>query len=638
MQKLLQLKWPLFSQHLYISLLILVCLGVYCKGLNGPFLLDDKINIPQTRTSDLSLSSLKYAADSNASGMLGRPVSAVSFAISWQFSGSEDGAYYFKLHNLLIHCCCGILIYLIASQLQIFTEQNSKKRYWAVPFFIAGFWLLHPIQVSTVLYVVQRMTQLSVLFSLLFILSFMLGRKQLERKVWQGCVILFVFAPAFLLLGLFSKESAALSIILVAIIEIFIFRMRCTEGRAKKAHAFFCILIIIIPLISGCIYFLANSTSLLNYNIRNYSMLDRIYTQVHVLLFYLRMIFIPDISVMSLFHDDFPIQRQFHFSTFIMVSGMVTSLVLAWIIRKKRPLLALGVFWFFSCHLMESTIFPLEMVFEHRNYLAVVGAAMILTSMLVERKRILDSLKVMIVIAVLICLAVTTAIRVSSWSDKKVLISQAIKSHPNSARVQNNYANIMIKEGRLEEAKTYLLRAMQLTPEDLGPGLHMLLIDCNLGNAVTDVFFHELANRVKDRQISPYAALGFETLIDKVHNGECLGTVSFSQVKDLLLYGIEGENREFGSVYVYLARLEAYSGNYESAMNNFVKATDFESGTRKLNVLFNKIQIQFAFKRFKDAKDTYSEIYENKKDYDNAYLLAKIDRYYSYHQKFGIRK
>ncbi len=44
---------------------------------------------------------------------------------------------------------------------------------------------------------------------------------------------------------------------------------------------------------------------------------------------------------------------------------------MAW--RRRYPLFALAVLWYLAAHLIESTVVPLELYFEHRNYLAVVG-------------------------------------------------------------------------------------------------------------------------------------------------------------------------------------------------------------------------------------------------------------------------
>jgi len=44
---------------------------------------------------------------------------------------------------------------------------------------------------------------------------------------------------------------------------------------------------------------------------------------------------------------------------------------------KKRPMISFCILWYFGNLLIESSIFPLEMVFEHRLYLPMVGPSIL---------------------------------------------------------------------------------------------------------------------------------------------------------------------------------------------------------------------------------------------------------------------
>ncbi len=56
-----------------------------------------------------------------------------------------------------------------------------------------------------------------------------------------------------------------------------------------------------------------------------------------------------------------------------LVVFIVTLLVTGFAVRRRAPVLSLGILWFFAGQVLESTVLPLEIAFEHRNYLADYG-------------------------------------------------------------------------------------------------------------------------------------------------------------------------------------------------------------------------------------------------------------------------
>ena len=82
---------------------------------------------------------------------------------------------------------------------------------------------------------------------------------------------------------------------------------------------------------------------------------------------------------MSLFHDNFPIQRSLDLPTIALASGYLALIAAAFRLQRTRnAAIGFGILWFFLCHSLESTAVSLELVFEHRNYLAILGPAFVL--------------------------------------------------------------------------------------------------------------------------------------------------------------------------------------------------------------------------------------------------------------------
>src|SRR5690606_33752094 len=147
-----------------VSGIVLLCaatIAVYYPGLSSNFLLDDVNNlgslalIPEQGLLNYILAGL--------AGPTGRPLSLFSFAL--QAGSWPDNPFAFKTVNLVIHLACGGLIFLICSKLAGYLQLGLPESL-LFSLLVTAIWLLHPMQLTTVLYVVQRMTQLATLFIL----------------------------------------------------------------------------------------------------------------------------------------------------------------------------------------------------------------------------------------------------------------------------------------------------------------------------------------------------------------------------------------------------------------------------------------------------------------------------------------
>ena len=134
-------------------------------GLTGAFFFDDHPNIVENEAiqiNALDSAAIKQALSGPAAGPLGRPVSVASFALTHYFFSLD--AFAFKAVNLGIHLIAGVLAYWLAVMLlQAARATTDQRQHW-IPLWVFALWSLHPIQLTPVLHVVQRMTSLSALF------------------------------------------------------------------------------------------------------------------------------------------------------------------------------------------------------------------------------------------------------------------------------------------------------------------------------------------------------------------------------------------------------------------------------------------------------------------------------------------
>lgn len=151
-------------------LLVVLTIIAYIPGLSGPFLYDDFANLQILSNSFSSnISNIRDILSSGISSEIGRPIAILSFMLQPQ--SFPDSALTYKAINLLIHLINGYLVFILSSLLYQNLNQNSKnKQLFAL--LSTALWLLHPLFVSTTLYVIQRMTQLSFLFSVITLIYF----------------------------------------------------------------------------------------------------------------------------------------------------------------------------------------------------------------------------------------------------------------------------------------------------------------------------------------------------------------------------------------------------------------------------------------------------------------------------------
>jgi hypothetical protein len=362
----------------------------YWPGLHGSFLFDDFSSItdnPALHLAGFAPRDLMHAAFSSRAGLLFRPISMLSFAFNFYFFGNAP--FSFKLTNVLIHLINALLILWLTHRLLV----NCRRRFqfnWTdkqlgwTAVVISAAWALHPLNLTSVLYVVQRMTSLAALFTLAGMLAYVYGRERSQAGK-TGWPLVWVVTPFFGVLGLISKEDAALLPLYLLVIEGLIFGFRGAENRAAPSVYAFYVCGLIVPGLSGLAFLLTHSGWFLGgYAGRNFTLSERVLTEFRVVLLYVKWTFFPDIRQLALYHDDLRLSTGLlsPITTLLSLLGLCALAGIALWQRKRRPLISLGILWFFAGQMMESTVLPLLIAFEHRNYLPDYGLLLAFFSLL----------------------------------------------------------------------------------------------------------------------------------------------------------------------------------------------------------------------------------------------------------------
>lgn len=516
-------------------LLLAMTTIIYLPGLGGPFLFDDYPNLV-TPLNDWLGGKIGWQeiVFGNGSGPLGRVVSMASFLANAACSGLEPYAY--KLTNLVIHLLCGGLIYLLIERLlrrEPRYSQNSRR----IALLISALWLVHPIQASTVLYVVQRMAQLSTLFTLMALLVYVMARQRLEaRQARTALILLFAGIPAISILAVLSKENGALIPALCAVIEVSFFRPPMQSPRPISIKAFF-LAFLLIPGALAVIWLALHPEAILaGYADRTFTLGQRLLSEPRALIDYLSILLLPRGPSLGLYTDDFPISQGLLAppGTLIAICVLLAILSVAMLARKLDPLLFGGILFFFSAHLMESTAFPLEIYFEHRNYLPSVGFFMAVVAIASWGVRLASArsdhaprVPIWVVpgsILLVLVLALGTFARAGIWSSFALIATQGAAQHPDSLRAQMDYANILQKQGKADEVQRVFDHVA--TMEDLtarhAAAINTVTLQCMVSGTASAASVGKIHRMVGD-DFRTFEMMAFGNLADFLASHECEG-------------------------------------------------------------------------------------------------------------------
>jgi len=425
---------------------------VYWIGLRGPFLFDDGPNFSIIKEWLAGKASLDRVIFGNASWFNHRPLSMASFVVNVKVLGYTP--FGFKLANLGLHLLCGALAYNLLSRLMGRDRTLAPHAKLAASLVVAV-WLLHPLNVSTVLYAVQRMAQWATFFCLLGMWLYVWLRTRLENKdSTAGWIALFVAIPALTFVGVLGKQNAVILPALCLVLELAYFGM---PGQWPRPVKLFFALLIAIPAILACIGLAVRPMALLaGYDEYPFTLGQRLLSEGRVMWDYIQMLLVPHPPSMGIYTDDYLPSSGWLSppSTIVSIAALAAVSVTAWLARKVSPSIFAGWFLFLAGHVVEGTILPIELYYEHRNYLPAFGLFLSCAGILSIAVRRMSASGIRmgrvggaIAIAVFAMLAIQTHGRARVWSDVFTLAESALDNHPDSTRAVVNYAGLALESG-----------------------------------------------------------------------------------------------------------------------------------------------------------------------------------------------
>lgn len=436
---------------LAFAALLMVYVYLAWPALGGPFLFDDFHNLQNLQLISGTLD-WRHVGDYLAAftGSPGRPIAALSFLINDYAWPSH--AFSFKYTNLLIHLLNGVLLFGFLRQLAKVSPALPQHLFW--PLAAMAAWLIHPLQLSAQLLVVQRMTLLAATFSFagLWAYTLLLAR---AKNVWGAFAALAVLGTATVLAFL-CKENGALLPLFALVLNATLLRAVLESKPAALRRFIWCACA--LPAIAVVYVIVRQGLNPGAYQGRSFTLTERVLTQAHILVDYLKSIVMPRLSGSGIYHDDYPVYRSLFAppSTFIYAALIAIGIIWAIAKRKGNGLLSFAVLWFFAGHAMESTVLPLELYFEHRNYLPMLGPLAALTAVPFLLKKHIK-LAYGLLAAWLALLMLATGLQAPIWGDYGRLSAIWSLEQPNSTRTTLQLAQYYHDSGQPEKSADLLI-------------------------------------------------------------------------------------------------------------------------------------------------------------------------------------
>jgi tetratricopeptide (TPR) repeat protein len=436
---------PLQQSHLLAFFLLAVAIAiVYSNTLDAPWHLDDYRNIvinqniksQQPDLCGLAGTCLQFFKTALAE----RPLPMATFAINWHFG--SDSTFGYHLVNIAIHVLVGWMLLLTC--LILFKTPHLSGRYspdqaFFISLLAVCLWALNPIQVQAVTYIIQRMASLAALFYLLGIYFFLKGRlinnSKRQYLYYLACLVSWLAACL-------SKENAALLPLSLLLVETVFFQDTARPGTKVRLLVIAAVMGFFV-VAGGVLFFLdGNLSGILGYQQRFFSAGERLLTQGRILLFYLTLLVYPAPNRLSIAHDIELSTSLLHpWSTLPSLLIILVLIVGAFFRIRKWPLVSFAVLFFFLNHAIESTLIPLELIFEHRNYLPSLFFYLPLAAGIhwmmnhyQKRSRTITLALTAFVPLLLVGLGLNTYNRNMVWQSEKLLWEDALSKAPHASR------------------------------------------------------------------------------------------------------------------------------------------------------------------------------------------------------------
>lgn len=444
----------------------------YVPALHGPPVFDDSYvhAVPEVQVESLADLPALWRAPH-----VPRKLTMTTFALNHLLHGFRP----FGLHlvNVLLHLATGGLVLLLVRRLLAAGTDLAPRPAFLAAASGTAVWLLHPVHSQAVCYVWQRSTLLAAFLFLASLLAFVEGRLADGRRALAAYSICAATGVA----ACFAKENAATLPLFILLVEWLVVRRGVlrADRRALLAGAAAVAAVGAVAAWYLGPRFVHDIQA--EYLRRGLTPGQRLLTEPRVLMTYLSLLAWPAPSRLHLDYD-VTVSRSL-LSPWTTLPSLAAVVALgAWAVREcfRHRWLALALLWFLGNLVIESTVIPLDLAYEHRLYLPSMGM-LVLAGAAAVLLTVRHLGPVLLLLTLLF--ALWTAQRSAVWADPLALFEDNARKAPGNARVQLNLGQAHLQRGDLASARRAFERAATLDPGDVRPQNNLAALQLRLGDA-----------------------------------------------------------------------------------------------------------------------------------------------------------
>ncbi len=554
-----------------LCLWLVLFLTAWCfwPAVTGPFVFDDFPNLQNLAQLDGhfnrdTVGRYLYSFIDNP----GRPLAALSFLIEDSTWPTFPAA--FKRDNILFHLLAGALVFWLSLRLAMRDDHAAYKAN-LIALACTAMWLLHPMQLSATMLVVQRMNILSSIFMLSGLLVYLQALdaarlSELARVVGAGLAL-----GVFGMLAFLCKENGVLIFAYASVLNLTLVREKLLTLHAGNRRLL--VWGTASPLIVLAGFALLHPDSILRpYEQRDFSMAQRLLTEPRILFDYLHTILLPRLSGQGIFHDDYMISRSLLDppTTVFALAGVLGLLGSALWLRRRLPVYSFAVLWFFAGHLIESTVVALEPYFEHRNYLPMLGPLFAFSSALLTARPAWRKGSSLILAAWLGTAILLTHYNAGIWGDRGKLAMVWAQQSPRSVRAIQMLASYYADNGDIVAARRTLDAGIAVLPAHDELKFQRVLLDC-IDRGLAHGQWQGLMDVASASRYSRGIPDVISSFVVRMDGNGCHGTLSIADLRrmtEILLanpnFGNDPDTQ--GYLHYELAKLALAEHNLDAVM------------------------------------------------------------------------
>lgn len=542
---------------------IFIFFYIYQQAYGLTWQFDDYINLKDLSNAS-SLQGLNNFIFGGVAGPTGRPISLLTFLSNYN-DWMNDDPWGFVETTLIWHLLNTNLVFLLVFNIAKIHIKNINQSYLFAAI-VAMIWAILPIHASANLIPIQRMTHVSSFFMLSTLLGYVYFRTHLSSK--QSPILNLILVIGWVIIGtifaVYSKENGAVVITMIALLELFFLRHITYPAYPKLWKLCIYSALLIVPLFM--LLYLVKNWAGINHHFEFYrdrSLADHLATQIIILWEYLRQIALPRAALLGPFHDGHAVYNWGMWQPYIALIAWVIAFFIGWKYRTYSlgKFLLFALTWYFAAHQIESSIIPLELYFEHRNYLASLGWVVFIVVLFAEIYRKYQGFSLLHALGGLYILYLLFNLQqITSLWGKPLLAAEMWSTYqPDSPRAAQMLAAQYKQEGFREASIEVLNDFAQLHPKNISLEMQVLSETCEKNSSQQNINqLNSLKKNVTQISLPADITVNIASLGDNIRQKKCAGVTLKNYLNFLMVAAQVPKIKQNSSVMHHV--------NYETAL------------------------------------------------------------------------